>query len=84
MLLHHFLKMEKRYGAEVINNFKTTAYDLKPEKSDTFELALANNFGNFNSEVVLFKTIVKDKIESVPYGTGGANIILLKTLKKLI
>lgn len=73
----------KRYGAEVINNFKTTAYDLKPEKSDTFELALANNFGNFNSEVVLFKTIVKDKIESVPYGTGGAKYYTSENLEKV-
>ncbi|MCG3717539.1 TonB-dependent receptor, partial [Aliarcobacter butzleri] len=62
----------KRYGSEVVNNFKTSTYDLKPEKSDTFELALANNFENFNSEIVLFKTMVKDKIESVAYGTGGS------------
>ncbi|WP_198305199.1 TonB-dependent receptor plug domain-containing protein [Arcobacter vandammei] len=63
----------KRYGAEVINNFKTTAYDLKPEKSDTFELALGNNFGDFNSELVLFKTIIKDKIESVVYNKTNAS-----------
>ncbi|MFV7791223.1 TonB-dependent receptor plug domain-containing protein [Aliarcobacter lanthieri] len=73
----------KRYGSEVINNFKTTAYDLKPEKSDTFELALANSFNNFNSEIVLFKTIVKDKIESVPYGTGGAKYYTSENLEKV-
>ncbi|RBQ29715.1 TonB-dependent receptor plug domain-containing protein [Aliarcobacter vitoriensis] len=73
----------KRYGSEVINNFKTTAYDLKAEKSDTFELALANSFNNFNSEIVLFKTIVKDKIESVPYGTGGAKYYTSENLEKV-
>lgn len=73
----------KRYGSEVVNNFKTSAYDLKPEKSDTFELALANNFENFNSEIVLFKTIIKDKIESVAYGTGGSKYYTSENLDKV-
>ncbi|QKF72547.1 TonB-dependent receptor [Aliarcobacter faecis] len=73
----------KRYGSEVINAFKTSAYDLKPEKSDTFELALVNSFNNFNSEIVLFKTIVKDKIESVPYGTGGSKYYTSENLDKV-
>ncbi|WP_157278067.1 TonB-dependent receptor plug domain-containing protein [Aliarcobacter butzleri] len=73
----------KRYGSEVVNNFKTSTYDLKPEKSDTFELALANNFENFNSEIVLFKTMVKDKIESVAYGTGGSKYYTSENLDKV-
>ncbi|MDK2083206.1 TonB-dependent receptor [Aliarcobacter butzleri] len=73
----------KRYGSEVVNNFKISAYDLKPEKSDTFELALANNFENFNSEIVLFKTIIKDKIESVAYGTGGSKYYTSENLDKV-
>jgi outer membrane receptor for ferrienterochelin and colicins len=73
----------KRYGAEVINAFKSTVYDLKPEKSDTFELALANSFNNFNSELVLFKTIVKDKIESVSYGTGASKYYTSENLEKV-
>lgn len=73
----------KRYGAEVVNNFKTSTYDLKAEKSDTFELALANNFENFNSEIVLFKTIIKDKIESVAYGTGGTKYYTSENLDKV-
>lgn len=73
----------KRYGSEVVNNFKASAYDLKPEKSDTFELALANNFENFNSEIVLFKTMVKDKIESVAYGTGGTKYYTSENLDKV-
>lgn len=76
-------KDAKRYGSEVVNNFKTSAYDLKPEKSDTFELALANNFENFNSEIVLFKTMVKDKIESVAYGTGGSKYYTSENLDKV-
>lgn len=73
----------KRYGSEVVNNFKTFAYDLKPEKSDTFEFALANNFENFNSEIVLFKTIIKDKIESVAYGIGGSKYYTSENLDKV-
>ncbi|MCR1816597.1 TonB-dependent receptor plug domain-containing protein [Aliarcobacter butzleri] len=73
----------KRYGSEVVNAFKATAYDLKPEKSDTFEVALANNFNNFNSEIVLFKTIVKDKIESVSYGTGAMKYYTSENLEKV-
>lgn len=73
----------KRYGSEVVNNFKTSTYDLKPEKSDTFELTLANNFENFNSEIVLFKTIIKDKIESVAYGTGGSKYYTSENLDKV-
>ncbi|WP_323592062.1 TonB-dependent receptor plug domain-containing protein [Aliarcobacter butzleri] len=73
----------KRYGSEVVNNFKTSTYDLKAEKSDTFELALANNFENFNSEIVLFKTIIKDKIESVAYGTGGTKYYTSENLDKV-
>lgn len=76
-------KDAKRYGSEVINTFKPTAYDLKPEKSDTFEVALANNFENFNSEIVLFKTIVKDKIESVAYGIGGSKYYTSENLDKV-
>lgn len=73
----------KRYGAEVINNFKTTAYDLKPEKSDTFELALANNFGDFNSELVLFRTMIKDKIDNVSYGAGAMKYYTSENLDKV-
>ncbi|OCM00157.1 Colicin I receptor precursor [Aliarcobacter thereius] len=73
----------KRYGAGVMNNFKTSSYDLKPEKSDTFEIALANNFNNFNSEIVLFKTVVKDKIEIVSYGAGAGKYYTSENLEKV-
>ena len=58
-------KDASRYGAEVIFGPKTTAYDLKPEQSKTFEIALSNSFGAFNSEIVLFNSDIKDKIDLV-------------------
>ena len=67
-----YKNMKPRYGA------LNVGYDLDPEKSDTFELAIANSFNNFNSELVLFKTIVKDKIETV----SKANYYTFENLDK--
>lgn len=60
----------KRFGADVIYGPKTTAYDLKPEQSQTFELSLSNKYNDLSSQLTIFNTIVKDKIELVSYGSG--------------
>ncbi len=73
----------KRYGSEVINTFKTTAYDLKPEESQTFEIALNNRFNKLNSELVLFHTNIKDKIELVSYGNGNTKYYTSENLEKV-
>ncbi|WP_320036174.1 TonB-dependent receptor [Halarcobacter sp.] len=62
----------KRFGAEVIYGPKTTAYDLKPEESQTFELSLSNKYNDLSSQLTLFNTTVKDKIELVSYNDGTA------------
>ncbi len=61
----------KRLGSDVIFGPKNTAYDLKPEESQSFEIALSNSFNNLSSEIVAFHTNIKDKIELVSYGTGA-------------
>ena len=60
-------KNGKRFGAEVIYGPKTQSYDLKPEESQSFEIALNNTYNNLFSEIVLFHTQIKDKIELVTY-----------------
>ncbi len=62
-------KNKPRYGSDVIAGAKTSAYSLKPEESKTFELAYQNNFNSLQSEIVLFRTEVKNKIETVDKGT---------------
>ena len=65
-------KDAKRFGSDVIYGPKTTAYDLKPEESQTIELALNNKFEKLDSEIVLFNTNIKDKIEVVSKNDGTA------------
>lgn len=64
-------KNGKRFGAEVIYGPKTQSYDLKPEESQSFEIALNNTYNNLFSEIVLFHTQIKDKIELVTYNNGN-------------
>lgn len=61
----------KRFGSEVIYGPKTTAYDLKPEQSQTFEVSLSNKYKDLRSSITLFNSKIKDKIELVSYGSGA-------------
>lgn len=65
-------KDAKRFGAEVIFGPKTTAYDLKPEQSQTFELSLSNKYNDLSSQFTIFNNKIKDKIELVSYNDGTA------------
>ncbi|RXJ88496.1 TonB-dependent receptor [Arcobacter sp. CECT 8983] len=73
----------KRFGSDVIFGPKTTAYDLKPEESQSFEIALSNNFNKLSSEIVAFHTNIKDKIELVSYGTGAGKYYTSENLDKV-
>ena len=73
----------KRFGSDVVYGPKTTAYDLKPEESQSFEIALSNNFNNLSSEIVAFHTNIKDKIELVSYGSGAAKYYTSENLDKV-
>lgn len=73
----------KRYGAEVINTLKTSAYDLKPEQSQTFEVSISNKFNDLSSTVTLFNNKIKDKIELVSYGSGAAKYYTSENLEKV-
>lgn len=65
-------KDARRFGAEVIFGPKTTAYDLKPEQSQTFEVSMSNKFNDLSSTITLFNNKIKDKIELVSYNDGTA------------
>lgn len=73
----------KRFGSDVIFGPKTTAYDLKPEESQSFEIALSNNFNKLSSEIVAFHTNIKDKIELVSYGAGAGKYYTSENLDKV-
>lgn len=73
----------KRFGSDVIYGPKTTAYDLKPEESQTFEIALNNKFNSLNSEIVAFHTNIDDKIELVSYGNGNSKYYTSENLDKV-
>ncbi|RXK00649.1 TonB-dependent receptor [Arcobacter sp. CECT 8989] len=73
----------KRFGSDVIFGPKTTTYDLKPEKSQSFEIALSNNFNKLSSEIVAFHTNIKDKIELVSYGAGAGKYYTSENLDKV-
>ncbi|WP_417331712.1 TonB-dependent receptor plug domain-containing protein [Halarcobacter sp.] len=73
----------KRFGSDVIFGPKTTAYDLKPEESQSFEIALSNNFYKLSSEIVAFHTNIKDKIELVSYGAGAGKYYTSENLDKV-
>ncbi|AXK49513.1 TonB-dependent receptor [Aliarcobacter trophiarum LMG 25534] len=74
----------KRYGADVIfPPFKTNSYDLKPEESNSYEIAYENNFNGFISEFVIFRTDIKNKIDLKAYGTGGTKYYTSENLDKV-
>lgn len=73
----------KRFGADVIFGPKTSAYDLKPEESQSFEIALSNKFNKLSSELVAFHTRIKDKIELVSYGAGAGKYYTSENLDKV-
>lgn len=73
----------KRFGSDVIYGPKTTSYDLKPEESQSFEIALSNNFNKLSSEIVAFHTNIKDKIDLVSYGAGAAKYYTSENLDKV-
>ncbi|MFA7084351.1 MAG: TonB-dependent receptor [Arcobacteraceae bacterium] len=64
-------KNGKRLGAEVVYGPKGASYDLKPEESQSFEVALNNRYYSLFSEIVLFHTQIKDKIELVTYNNAN-------------
>ncbi len=68
-----YFKDARRFGADVIFGPKTTAYDLKPESSQTIEAALSYNTNKLQTELVLFNTIIEDKIALVAKNTNQAN-----------
>lgn len=76
-------KDEKRFGSDVIFGPKTSAYELKPEQSQTFEIALSNKMDKLFSEIVLFNTKIDDKIELVSYGSGNAKYYTSENLDKV-
>ena len=73
----------KRFGSDVIFGPKTTSYDLKPEKSETFEVSLSNRFNSLSSEITLFNNKIKNKIELVSYGMGAGKYYTSENLKEV-
>lgn len=73
----------KRFGADVIFGPKTTAYDLKPEQSQTFEISLSNRSESTSSQITIFNNKIKDKIELVSYGAGAAKYYTSENLEKV-
>jgi outer membrane receptor for ferrienterochelin and colicins len=73
----------KRFGSDVIYGPKTTTYDLKPEQSQTFEIALSNRLEKLFSEIVLFNTQIDNKIELLSYGTGNTKYYTSENLDKV-
>lgn len=73
----------KRFGSEVIFGPKTSAYDLKPEESQTFEISLSNKYNDLASQITLFNNKIKDKIELVSYGAGAAKYYTSENLDKV-
>ena len=73
----------KRFGSDVIYGPKTIAYELKPEQSQTFEIALSNRADKLFAEIVLFNTKIKDKIELASYGAGNAKYYTSENLDKV-
>lgn len=63
-------KDARRFGSEVIFGPKSTAYELKPEQSQTFEVSMSNNFNDLSSTITLFNNKIEDKIELVSYNDG--------------
>lgn len=51
------------YGTTIIAGDKTTSYKLKPETSESFDLGVVHNGGNYKFDLGVYQTDVKDKIE---------------------
>ncbi len=60
-----FFRDAMRFGSEVIFGPKTSRYDLKPETSETFELAISKTTNKLQGEFILFQNNIKDKITLV-------------------
>ncbi len=60
-----FFKDARRFGSEVIFGPKNSRYDLKPETSETFELAISKATNNLQGEFIIFQNNIKDKITLV-------------------
>lgn len=60
------------YGSNVIAGDKTEAWQLKAEKSETFEIGLVTQGSFYKFDATLYKTDVKDKIERVIVGSGAS------------
>ena len=73
----------KRFGSDVIYGPKQNAYDLKPEQSETFEIALSNRADKLFSELVLFNTKIEDKIELKSYPVGTSKYYTSENLDKV-
>ena len=73
----------KRYGSDVINTLKTTAYDLKPEESETYEISLSNRYKSLSSSLTIFNNKIKNKIELVSYGSGSSKYYTSENLEKV-
>lgn len=61
----------KRIGAAQVLGPKSNLYDLKPEKSETYEVSISNRYKALSSSVTIFNNKIKDKIELVSYTPGG-------------
>lgn len=68
-----YFKDARRFGSDVIFGPKQTAYDLKPETSETFEAAIHFGAEGFNGELVTFRSVIKNKIELVAKNDGASN-----------
>lgn len=73
----------KRFGSEVISGPKTKAYNLKPEQSETYELAISNRTSKTYTQLVLFTSKIKDKIELVSYGKASSKYYTSENLSKV-
>lgn len=54
-------------GSEVIRGVKTSAYDLKPEFVNAYEIGLGGRLDAWSYDLALFYNDIKDKIEMVRY-----------------
>ncbi len=74
----------KRFGSDVVFGPKTAAYELKPEKSENFEISISNNTDKLSSGLTLFNTTIKDKIDLISYGSGPSKYYTSENLEKVV
>ena len=65
-----FFRDAMRFGSEVIYGPKTTAYELQPETSESFELAVSKRMKQFFGEVAIYHNEIDDKIALVAKNSG--------------